>query len=464
MLRHCWVLSLCVLTLTASAQEPQAEAAPEERVPLPGAASSEATPQTPTVPQETPTTEATPPAPPPAAAPAEPASPVLAAAQAVVDAIRVYGTLRPAVTVSSSAVESFSNPNAAAVTAAANPVLANLPDDARLSFQAAQTRFGIWVNEKGPVRGHLEFDFIDFTKASPTVQSLLRLRIASVEYNPVEPLTLALGQDWDLDAPLNPFGVNLVGAYFQSGNHGFMRQQFKIIDKVGDHLELGLAIGMQGSNATAKDAAIELARVPTFALRVTALLGKYGKIGLSGIATQMRYSPGPNQRRAFAGGGTLFADLTAYETLGIRLEAYAGQNLANIGSLAIGNGNLAEDITEAGGFISARQTFLEKHGVYATFGQARAFDGDKVVPSYAYPANAGDTPAFSTATLAGTGPGIRWNRSARIGYEFKPIKGLTLALEGFWYRTRHSLLMIDRARVSDTAEAFGVDTAALYTF
>jgi hypothetical protein len=467
MLRQCLVLSLCVFSLTARAQE----GAPEERVPLPGPAGTEATPQTLTVPQSTPTTETTAPsimqlpAAPPPPPPAPAASTIATIAQTVIDAVRIYGTLKPTITLSSAGVESFSNPNAGAVTAAANPVLANLRDEARLSFQVAQSRFGLWLNEKGPVRGHFEFDFIDFTKASPTTQALLRLRIATVEYNPVESLTIALGQDWDLDAPLNPFGVNLVGAHFQGGNHGFMRQQLKVIGKATDSLELALAVGLQGSNPTAKDGAVELARVPTFAARVTGTLGKLGKIGISGIATQLRFAPGAeNQRKTFAGGGTLFADLAPYETLSIRLEAYAGQNLSNLGMLAIGNGGVANDIGEAGGFISVRQTFLEQHGVYATYGQARVFDGDHVVPSYAYAATSGDTPAFSTAALAGTGPGIQWNHSARLGYEFKPLKGLTIALEGFWYKTLHSLVAVDQSRVSGSVEAFGSDLAMLYAF
>jgi len=422
-------------------------------------------PITPTVPQQTKTTEVVPgAASTPAATP--PPSAIARAAQVVSDLVRIYGILRPTVTFSSHAVESFSNPNAGAVTAAANPVIANLPDDSRLTFQVAQTRFGLWVGEKESVRGHLEFDFIDFAKASPTVQALLRLRIAAVEWSPTERLVIAAGQDWDLHAPLNPHGVNLVGGHFQSGNTGFMRHQVKAIYKLGDSLELGGAIGLQGANATAKDGPIELARMPTLALRVTGLLGKLGKVGLNGIITRLRFAPGANERYAAAGAGGVFGELLPTDKLAVRFEAYIGRNVANLGALGLSNGSLAEDIDELGGWLSARQTLFEKHAVYGSYGFAHVLNGDDVVASYGYgPTLPGVPPPLSSATLAGTGPGIRWNTAARLGYDYKPVKALALVAEGFWYKTRHVLLAVDENRAgSDTRHAFGGDVAMVYTF
>jgi hypothetical protein len=455
---------------TADPAPPTVAPPPEQPVAVPSAAPPvDTTPQTPTVPQHTSTTETTPPAaPPPPAAPASAPTPppgVLArAATAVVENVRIHGILKPTVTFSSAAVESFSNPNASAITAAANPVLANLPDDARLTLQVAQTRFGIWVGEKTPFRAHLEFDFIDFAKSSPTVQALLRLRIASVEWSVTDALVLAAGQDWDLDAPVNAFGVNLVGTQFQSGNHGFMRQQVKALYTIGSMLELGAAIGLPAANSTAKDAAIELGRVPTFALRATALLGKVGRIGVSGIMTRLRFTPGPSERYAAAGIATLFGDLTPLQTLSLRFEGYVGQNVANLGALGIGTGSRASDVSEAGFFVSARQLLAEQHAVFGTYSHARALDVDDVAPSYAYPMSGGALPAFSAATAAGTGTGIRWNQSARLGYEYKPIKGMALAVEGFWYNTHHQLLAVDTARISGRRHALGADLACVYTF
>src|SRR5688572_7126561 len=107
------------------------------------------------------------------AAPAAPAEPPI---------IRAYAVIKPSFIAAADALESFSQPNATAPTAAANPVLAALPDEAYTTFQVAQSRLGFWFDEKGPVRGHFEFDFIDFAKSSPTTQALPRLRIAAVEW------------------------------------------------------------------------------------------------------------------------------------------------------------------------------------------------------------------------------------------------------------------------------------------
>lgn len=464
----CTLVSVATLT-SAGASRAAAQDAPvvvPSTTPAPNGA------VTPTVPQQTETTEVTPRAAPapvrtePPAASAPPPSALGRAAQVVGELVRIHGILRPTVTFSSHAVESFSNSNAGAVTAAGNPVLSNLPDDARLSFQVAQTRFGLWVAEKESVRAHLEFDFIDFGKASPTVQAVLRLRIAAVEWSPTERLTIAAGQDWDLFAPLNPHGVNLVGGHFQSGNTGFMRHQVKALYKLGDSLELASAIGLAGSNATSRDGPIELARMPTLALRATGLLGKLGRLGLNGIVTRLRFSPGSDdERHALAGAIGGFGELLPTETLAVRFEAYLGRNLANLGALALATGRTGKDVDEVGAWVSARQAFLEQHAVYASYGFARVLDGDDVVPSYIYPsALPGMLPALSSATLAGSGPGIRWNTALRLGYDYKPIKALALVLEGFWYKTRHVLLGIDDRAGSDTPHAFGADVAMVYTF
>ncbi len=51
----------------------------------------------------------------------------------------------------------------------------------RDSFQVAQSRLGLLI-ENGRVAAHFEFDFIDFSKASPTTQAVPRLRIANLDY------------------------------------------------------------------------------------------------------------------------------------------------------------------------------------------------------------------------------------------------------------------------------------------
>lgn len=405
-----------------------------------------------------------PPAAPPSAAPTPaPASPTAAPPapapsmwDRVVDLFQPYATFKPTIIVSSAAVESFSNPNESAITAAANPVLAAQPDHARFTLQVAQTRLGLRLNEKGVVRGQVEIDFIDFAKASPTTASLPRLRIAKVEWLPVEHFTLSLGQDWDLHAPVNPHGSNMVGASFLAGNTGFMRQQVKAIGEVGG-FELAGAVGMQGPNITSKDGAFELALVPTFAVRASWLVNGAGRVGVSGIATSLWLSPGTAaERHTFAGGVTAFADVTLGHTT-LRGELTLGRNMANLGLLALGFGG-AKDLDEWGGFVSLRHAFTDRHAVYAHGGLARVLNRSDVAPSYGY------ATATSAAALTSTGPGLRANGALTVGYELRVHKHLAFMLEGFYLRSEHVLQAADEARLSGTREALGGELATFVTF
>lgn len=444
----------------------------QERVPAPTGAPIDSTPQTPTVPQHSSSTELTPRSAPersgPPRVPSEPPSTLSKVADTVSSVVRIYGILKPTITFASDAVESFGNVNASAPTAAANPVLAGLRDERRLTFQAAQSRFGLWINEQGSYRGHVEFDFIDFAKASPTVQALVRLRIATVEWSPTSELTLVMGQDWDLDAPVNAFGVNLVGTHFQAGNHGFMRHQLKALYRPLSALELGFALGLASANPTPRDNNVELGQVPTFALRVSTL-GKFGRLGVSALATRLRFSPGPMERHALGAIGSLFGDLIPYASLSLRFEGYVGRNAASLGTLAIGSGRVDRDVEEAGFFVSARQSFGEHYAAHATYGQARALDVSEVAPSYAYPAAApgtppGALPELGSASASGSGSGFRWNQQLRLGLEYKPVKALAIGFDAFWYQTQHQLQAVDRTRSRSKPMACGGDFAMVYTF
>jgi hypothetical protein len=321
------------------------------------------------------------------------------------------------------------------------------------------------LNEKGVFRGKLEIDFVDFTKASPTVASVPRLRIATIDWLPTNAITLSVGQDWDLFSPVVPHGANLVGGNFNAGNAGFMRQQIKLLGKVGSRLELAGAVGFAGVNATSKDGPIELGLLPSVALRATVLLDKYGKLGASGIAAPVLFSQGaPAERRAVAAAGNVFADLS-FSTTQLRGEWYVAQNLANIGALTLAYGTTATDVQEMGGYVSIRQALNEMNFIYGRAGIARVMNPAAVVPSYRYaslPAD-GSPPATSTATLAGTGPGIRGNLALVAGYELRVLKPLAFHLEGFFFRTEHALLEVDSARFSTVRFVGGAELTAMLT-
>jgi hypothetical protein len=371
--------------------------------------------------------------------------------------IRPYALIKPTIVFATAAVESFGQPNASAATAAGNPALAALPDEAQTSFQAAQSRLGFWFDEKGPVRGHFEVDFIDFTKSSPAQAAVPRLRIAAVEWQLSEKLQLAAGQDWDLYQPVNSHTLNIVSVSFQAGNTGFMRHQAKLIYNDGS-LELGGALGMAGINNTARTAIPEFNQLPSLALRASMLFGAAGKIGVSALASRWRFAPDTaTERYAFAGAGGLFGDFTPAERLNIRFEAYVGRNLANTGALSLGNGNVTNDIDEAGGFLSAKYGFTDAHALYGFAGMAKVLNDEDVLPSYGYP-----VPATPVATASGTGPGMASNLTARLGYEYRHSKAVAVLAEGFLFNSKHVLDPMDAA-VDDTRTALGAELGLLFT-
>jgi hypothetical protein len=401
-----------------------------------------------------PATPATPYAAEPAPAPA-PAPPI----------IRPYAWIKPTVVFSGSPVESFGQPNMSAVTAAGNPVLTAINDEAAMTFQVAQSRLGFWFNEKAPVRGQFELDFIDFTKSSPTVGALPRLRIAKVEWALSDSTVLMAGQDWDLFAPVNPYTVDIVAVAFQAGNTAFMRQQAKLIWH-NESLEVGGAIGLAGINNAAKAQIPEYSRMPTFAGRAAVLFGAAGRIGVSAIATSWRFAPDtPTERKALAGAAGLYGDVTPAERFNIRFEAYYGQNFGNLGALSLGTGRAAEDIKEVGGFLSAKYGFTDAHALYMLAGAAKVLNDEDVVPSYAYApvAMGAPAPAESTATVAGTGAGMTSNLTARLGYEYRYDKTIAVMAEGFAFKSQHVLDATFDADIDDSRTALGAELGLFFT-
>jgi hypothetical protein len=382
--------------------------------------------------------------------------------------LRPYGTLNVRAVVATAAMETFNQPNETASTSAGGPVLPTLPDEARFSLQVGQSRLGLWVNEKGTLRGQVEVDFIDFTKATPTVQALPRVRIARVDWVPAPGHMLSLGQDWDLAAPINPHGINMVGALFTAGNTGFMRQQLRYLH-TQDSYEVGVALGFPAPNPTAKDATLELGRVPTLAARATYKSGA-SRVGASVLTTRLTYAmASPQERHGLSYQGVLYAELVPVPTTTVRVELNVGQNTSNLGMLSLSQGRADEDMRDFGGFISARHAFTPQHAVYALAGLQRVLDPGDVVPAYAYPADSpgGARPAISTAALSGTGPGLRRNGAARLGYEFKPGTALSLMLEGFLYQSHHVLQAPDLEEFGGDAgrrTAVGLETGMNFTF
>lgn len=437
-----------------------------------GAGGTEATAEASAEAAPAPVAEPVPPEPPPAPEPPPPPPPVVEVAPPPPPPplVRPYGLIKPTVIFAGRSVESYGQPNASAATAAANPVLTSgaLSHESNYTLQVAQSRFGLWFAEGQPVRGQLEFDFIDigFAKSSPAQQAIPRLRIAKVEWSLSESTVLMAGQDWDLWGPINPHGINLVGGSFQAGNTGFMRQQAKLIWH-NDSLELGGALGMIGSNATAKAAIPEFNGLPSLAARAAVLFGSAGRIGADVLATQWRFNAGTaTEKKAFAGGVGIYGDVTPAERFNLRFEAYYGQNMANMGTLGIGFGHMGADgllsMKEVGGFLSAKYGFSDTNGVYGVFGLAKVLNDSDVAQSYSAPVvDAMGAVTTPPAYVPTNGPGIKQNMNVRLGYEYRYDKSLAFLLEGFMFKTKHAL---DAAQtVSADRSAFGIETGLLFT-
>jgi hypothetical protein len=378
--------------------------------------------------------------------------------------IRPYAWIKPTIIFAGSPIESFSQPNASAGTAAGNPVLSAVQDEASLTFQAAQSRLGFWFNEKGAVRGQFELDFIDFTKASPTTGALPRLRIAKVEWALTDHTTLIAGQDWDLFQPVNPYTLDIVAVAFQSGNSGFMRHQAKLIYK-NDSVEVGAAVGLAAPNNGAKALVPEYSRIPTAAVRAALVVGGTGRVGIGAIGTSWRFAPDqPTERKAFAGAVGLYGDLVPFEHFSLRFEAYLGRNYANLGALSLGTGNAVNNLDEVGGFVSAKYNLTDSHALYMLAGTAHVLNDEDVVPSYTYGTVAdGVIPLESTATVAGTGAGIAWNYTARLGYEYRYDKMIAVMAEGFMFKTKHVLNAVFDSDIDAERTALGAELGLLFT-
>ncbi|WP_434041528.1 MULTISPECIES: hypothetical protein [Sorangium] len=377
--------------------------------------------------------------------------------------VRVYGIVKPTVVVGNG-LESFGNPNYVAPTAAANPLFLADPDAVGLSFQAQQTRLGVAVGEGTPVKGQVEVDFVDFGKSSPAQATTLRVRQAFVDWSPAEGHKLTLGQLWDLFSPLNTHTYNLVGGLFQSGNSGFVRHQLMYVANLGG-VEVGAALGLVSQNVTAILNNVEYSRTPTLALRASYRAEKTAWVGASLIGTRLTFDANLETEEArTALGGNLFAEVTS-GPLNVRAEAYGGQNLANLGLLTLGQGYRTNDVTEVGGWVSGKLSFLETHAVHLVAGVAMVSSTDDMLLGYTPGTPATDgAPATNPARVGGNGPGIERNVTLRGGYAFAPIKALSIVLEPSLMLTRHKLDPAASAQTEPSRLGWGVETGALYQF
>src|SRR5262245_10600409 len=251
-----------------------------------------------------------------------------------------------------------------------------------------------------------------------------------------------------------------------------MRQQLQYRYD-GPRFEAGFAIGFIGNNNGPSFGDFEKEAVPTFAGKFGAKFGK-SVVGITAIGSLLRFSPpasapaGTAPREAVFIAGLLYANLWPTPNLNILFEGWAGQNTYNTGMLTLGQGTFANDVQDAGGFISIKQN-IGDHGVYAVGGLAHILDQTaNPIPLGYVPATAG--PPAVAAARGAAGPGMIRNTHIRLGYEYRPAKGLAWVTEAFYLNTWHKLAPADivtfcpanNCTAPGGAEGYGLETGLIY--
>jgi hypothetical protein len=391
--------------------------------------------------------------------PAPPAPPLVTA----------YGIFKPEF-VMANGVETFGKISFAAPTAAAHPVADPLHDEWADSFQLQQSRFGLKVGEGTDLQGRLEIDFVDFgfNQSSPIQAAHPRLRLAYVSYTASPGHKLTLGQQWDIFSPLNPATTNMVGASFMAGNSAFIRPQFIYTYGTGEGIEISAALGMQRQNAGAAMNTVEYGLLPSVALQAGYRMGKTW-FGASVIATSAQTVPPPNEDSRMAFGANLFASLALTDMLSLGVEGYVAKNGGDLGLLTLSNtsATATEELTDAGGFVSATLKFSDMISLWVLGGVAMVLNSDDVPLGYT-------RDATGLATRSGIS-GIERNVNLRATLLATPTKGLDFYLEPFMFLTKHKVGTItvttptgmmdvmDEASLSDQT-AFGTALGARMTF
>ncbi len=323
---------------------------------------------------------------------------------------KFYGFVKASALVSTKAVDSFGRSNLVAHTSAGNPVLSSNPDKPSQTFQVQQSRLGLESLYSENLKSLIEFDFLDFSKSSPTVASLVRLRRALVNIKK-NSWTFNIGQDWDLFSPLAPHSYNLIGHYFSSGDLGFMRIQAQVLKKQGN-LEHAIALGFPTYNNQISESTPEYSLLPTFAVRESLKLRNV-TLGTSGIIGHLKDFNTQKNLTPYAVNLFVSHNSPGFE---LQSEAYWGTNVDNLSLQGLSYSPTLDKIEEYG-FLITSKFKTTKHGYWIGYGMARITSDtqDNVLPSYTYNAT---TPVLGLAAGKSTGIGLLSNQTFRLGYDY----------------------------------------------
>lgn len=353
-------------------------------------------------------------------------------------------------------IDSFSQPNMSAYTAAGNPVTNPNFNRVQAAFNVAQSRFGFISRPSDHVLGKIEFDFISptFTQSSPTTQAMPRLRIVAIDYQIHDELTLRFGQHWDVVSPLGPFTYDWVGHYFESGDLGFMRIQATAFWKK-ESFEHTVSVGMPAANATATNNYINLSIFPTLTIRESFYYSHLNLVGISAIGAILKDSV-QSKHQYFSGAFTGFWEHHFSDQLQIRSEGYIGKNTYNLGLFGLGYSNgLGAQPNEAGGYISARKAFRETVAIFGGVGGAWILNPEGIFSSY--------TSNYSIANPS-TGPGMEYNLTARLGIENQLTKSLVIFGETAYLNSKYHFTSATPKAYDPNAKAGLIQTGVKLDF
>jgi hypothetical protein len=89
-------------------------------------------------------------------------------------------------------------------------------------------------------------------------------------------------------------------------------------------------------------------------------------------------------------------------------------------------------------------------------GIAQVLNDENVVASYAIP-------AMGVAAVAGTGPGMTSNLTARLGYEYRFDKSVAVMAEGFAFQSEHVLAPEEAMTIDGDVTALGAELGIFFT-
>lgn len=287
---------------------------------------------------------------------------------------KVYGFLRPVVSVSSRSVSSFGNAatengslvwkreNAVAATEAAPASQMAYGKTMRSHWGVGQSRFGFDFHH-GPLDGQgksvdakIEMDFVDFDRSEATTAIRPRLRIAGANLNLDDGWSVFAGQDWDILSAAKPFVYNFVSLYFRAGNIGFMRPQVRLAKTDSEKREvMAFMVGVAGLNdSDSNSSAVERGAAPSFGARLTPFRSAKVIAGFTSLAAPRRYESGWDHKLKWSYVGKVFAEIKPSSSFEIHSSFFGGTNINSTGSaLSLGSGSFTGNQFEVGGYITS---------------------------------------------------------------------------------------------------------------